>query len=145
MSGNTRVSERLKSRREDLHLSQILLAELAGINPTQLYRYESGKASLRMDAAERIAAALGVSTAWLVHGTLPIARGTHIAPPVLAGGGLILNSLELPPVLASAVKRLSMQNGSTVEIALLDLARQGLEAIQKKALDCAESAGKSEK
>lgn len=145
MSGNPHVSERLKSRREDLHLSQVLLAELAGINPTQLYRYESGKASLRMDAAERIAAALGVSTTWLVHGTLPIARGTHIAPPVLAGGGLILSSLELPPVLASAVKRLSLQNGSSVEIALLDLARQGLEAIQKKALDCAESAGKSEK
>ena len=143
MSGNPHVSERLKNCREDLHLSQVLLAELAGINPTQLYRYESGKASLRMDAAEKIATALGVSTAWLVHGTLPIARATHVAPPVPAG--LILNSLELPPALAGAVKRLAMQNGSSVEIALLDLARQGLEAIQKKALDCAESAGKSEK
>ncbi|AQR69206.1 hypothetical protein BZG29_13290 [Janthinobacterium sp. LM6] len=145
MSGNTHVSERLKSGRENLRISQVLLAEVAGINPTQLYRYESGKAKLPMDAAEKIAAALGVSTAWLVHGTLPIARGTQIDPPVPAGGALILNFLELPPVLASAVKRLSMQNGSTVEIELLDLARQGLEAIPQKAFDCAESASKSEK
>ena len=145
MSGNTHVSERLKSCRENLRISQVLLAELAGINPTQLYRYESGKAKLPMDAAEKIAAAIDVSTAWLVHGTLPIARGTAIDPPVPTGSGLILNFLELPPVLASAVKRLSMQNGSTVEIELLDLARQGLEAMHKKAVDCAESASKSEK
>ena len=145
MSGNTHVSERLKSCRENLHISQVLLAERAGINPTQLYRYESGKAKLLMDAAEKIAAALGVSTAWLVHGILPSARGTQTDLPVPAGGALILNFLELPPVLASAVKRLSIQNGSTVEIELLDLAHQGLEAMHKKALDCAASASKSEK
>ena len=145
MSGNTHVSERLKSCRENLHISQVLLAERAGINPTQLYRYESGKAKLLMDAAEKIAASLGVSTAWLVHGTLPIARGTQVDPPVPARGALILNFLELPPVLASAVKRLSIQNGSTVEIELLNLAHQGLEAMRKKALACAESASKSEK
>ncbi|WP_128143010.1 helix-turn-helix domain-containing protein [Janthinobacterium lividum] len=84
MSGNTHISKRLKSCREDLHMSQVLLAELAGINPTQLYCYESGKAKLLMEAAEKIAAALGVSTAWLMHGTSPIARGTQIDPPVPA-------------------------------------------------------------
>ena len=145
MSGNTQVSERIKSCRENLHMSQVLLAELAGINPTQLYRYESGKAKLLMEAAEKIAAVLGVSTAWLVHGTLPIARGAQIDPPVPAGGALILNVLELPPVLASAVKHLSMQNGSTVEIELLDLAHRGLESLHKKTLACVESASKSEK
>ncbi|PHV29505.1 hypothetical protein CSQ93_05410 [Janthinobacterium sp. BJB426] len=97
MSGNTHVSERLKSCRENLHISQVLLAELAGINPTQLYRYESGKTKLLMDAAEKIAAALGVSTARLVHGTLPSARGTQTDLPVPAGGALNLNFLELPP------------------------------------------------
>ena len=142
MSGNTQVSERLKSCRENLHISQVLLAELAGINPTQLYRYESGKAKLLMEAAEKIAAALGVSTAWLVHGTLPVARGMQIDPPVPAGGGLILKFLELPPALAFAVKRLAMQNGSTVEMELLDLVHQGLEAMHQKALACAASAGK---
>lgn len=145
MSGDTHVSERLKSCRENLRISQVLLAELAGINPTQLYRYESGKAKLRVEAAEKIAAALGVSTAWLVHGTLPVARGTQIDPPVPAGGGLILKFLELPPALAFAVKRLAMQNGSTVEIELLDLVHQGLEAMHKKAMACAESASKSDK
>jgi transcriptional regulator with XRE-family HTH domain len=145
MSGDTHVSERIKSCRENLRISQVLLAELAGINPTQLYRYESGKAKLRMEAAEKIAAALGVSTAWLVHGTLPVARGTQIDPPVPAGGGLILKFLELPPALAFVVKRLAMENGSTVEIELLDLVHQGLEAMHKKAMACAESASKSEK
>ncbi|MGK5054976.1 helix-turn-helix domain-containing protein [Janthinobacterium sp. RB2P8] len=145
MSGDTHVSERIKSCRENLRISQVLLAELAGINPTQLYRYESGKAKPRPEAAEKIAAALGVSTAWLVHGALPVARGTQIDPPVPAGRGLILKFLELPPALAFAVKRLAMQNGSTIEIELLDLVHQGLEAMHKNALVNAESAGKSEK
>lgn len=143
MSGDTHVSERIKNCRENLCISQVLLAELAGINPTQLYRYESGKAKPRPEAADRIAAALGVSTAWLVHGTLPVARGAQIDPPVPAGGGLIVKFLELPPALAFAVKRLAMQNGSTVEMELLDLVHQGLEAMHKKKLACAESAARS--
>ena len=145
MSGNTPVSERIKSCRENLRLSQVQLAELAGINPTQLYRYESGKATLRLDAAEKLASVLDVSTAWLVHGTLPIARATPIEPPVPAEDGLRLNALELPPALASAVKLLAMQNASTVEIELLKLAQQGLEAMHKKASARAECAGKNEK
>ena len=145
MSGDSSISERLKSCRENLCISQVQLAELAGINPTQLYRYESGKAALRMEAAEKIAAVLGVSTAWLVHGTLPIATATPIDPPVPAGGGLILHALELPPALASAVRRLSLQNGSTVERELLNLARLGLEAMHQQASACTASPGKNEK
>lgn len=145
MSGDTPVSARIKSCRENLGHSQVQLAELAGINPTQLYRYESGKANLRSDVAEKIASALDVSTDWLVHGTLPISRGTAIDPPVPTGSGLILNFLELPPALASAVKLLSMQNGSTVEIELLKLVQLGLDAMHKKASACAECASKSEK
>lgn len=144
MSGNTPVSERIKSCRENLGHSQVQLAELAGINPTQLYRYEAGKANVRSDVAEKIASALDVSTAWLVHGTLPIARGTAIDLPLPTGGGLILNFLELPPALASAVKLLSMQNGSTVETELLKLVQLGLEATTK-ASACAECVSKSEK
>lgn len=145
MSGDTPVSERIKSCRENLGHSQVQLAELAGINPTQLYRYESGKANLRLDVAEKIASALDVSTDWLVHGTLPIARGTAIDPPVPTGDGLILNFLELPPALASAVKLLSMQNGSTVEMELLKLVQLGLEAMHKKSPARAECVSKSEK
>lgn len=145
MSGDTPVSERIKSRRENLGRSQVQLAELAGINPTQLYRYESGKATLRLDVAEKIASALDVSTDWLVHGTLPIARETAIEPPVPTGEGLILNFLELPPALASAVKLLAMHNASTVEIELLKLVQQGLEAMHKKSPACAGRASKSEK
>ena len=142
MSGDTHVSERIKNCRENLRISQVFLAELAGINPTQLYRYESGKAKLRPEAAEKIAAALGVSTAWLVHGTLPVARGTQIDPPVPAGGGLILKFLELPPALAFVVKRLAMQNGSTVEMEVLDLVHLGLDAMRQKDLACVASAVK---
>lgn len=131
MSGNTPVSERIKSCRENLGHSQVQLAELVGINPTQLYRYESGKANLRLDAAEKIALALDVSTDWLLHGTLPIARGTPIDPPVPTGDGLILNFLKLPPTLATALKLLSLQNASTVEAELLKLAQQGLDAMHK--------------
>ena len=133
MSGNTSVSERIKSCRENLGHSQVLLAELAGINPTQLYRYESGKANLRLDVAEKIASALDVSTAWLMHGTLPIARETQVDAPAPIAGGLILNFLELPPALATAVQLLSMQNASTVEAELLKLVQLGLDAMHKTA------------
>lgn len=139
MSGNTHVSERLKSCREDLQLSQVMLAELAGINPTQLYRYESGKAKLPMEAANKIAAALGVGTAWLVHGTLPMAREKQIVLPVPASEGLIVHSLELSPTLADAVKRLATKNGSSVEITLLDLVQQGLDAMHTQTRACTES------
>ncbi|KAB8044563.1 helix-turn-helix domain-containing protein [Janthinobacterium aquaticum] len=139
MSGNTHVSERLKSCREDLRLSQVMLAELAGINPTQLYRYESGKAKLPMEAANKIAAALGVGTAWLVHGTLPMARERQIVLPVPVLGGLIVNGLELSPTLADAVKRLATKNGSSVDIALLDLVQLGLDAMHTPTRACAES------
>lgn len=139
MSGNTHVSERLKSCREDLRLSQVMLAELAGINPTQLYRYESGKAKLPMEAANKIAAALGVGTGWLIHGTLPMARERQIALPVPASEGLIVHHLELSPTLADAVKRLATKNGSSIEIALLDLVQQGLDAMHTPTRACAES------
>ena len=142
MSGDTHVSERIKSCRENLRISQVLLADLAGINPTQLYRYEAGKAKLRMEAAEKIAAALGVSTAWLVHGTLPIARGTQIDPPVPAGGRLVLKFLELPPALAFVVKRLAMQSGNTVEMEVLELLHQGLDALHRKGSAGSESAAR---
>ena len=145
MSGDTPVSERIKSRRENLGYSQVQLAELAGINSTQLYRYESGKANLRLDAAEKIASVLDVSTDWLLHGTLPIARGTAIDAPVPTGGGLILNFLELPSALASAVKLLSLENASTVEAELLKLVQRGLDAMHKKAPACAGCAAKSDK
>lgn len=144
MSGDTPVSERIKSRRENLGYSQVQLAELAGINPTQLYRYESGKATLRLDAAEKIASVLDVSTDWLLHGTLPIARGTQIDPPAPTAGGMILNFLELPPALASAVKLLSLQNASTVEAELLKLVQQGLDAMHKTAQVRAGCVNKSE-
>lgn len=145
MSGDTPVSERIKSCRENLGHSQVQLAELAGINSTQLYRYESGKANLRSDAADKIAAALDVSTDWLLHGTLPIARGAPIDAPVPTGDGLTLNFLELPPALASAVKLLSLQNASTVEAELLKLVQQGLDAMHKKAPARTGCAGKSDK
>lgn len=143
MSGDTHISERLKSCREDLRLSQVMLAELAGINPTQLYRYESGKARLPMEAADKIATALGVGTAWLVHGTLPMARARQVVPPMPAPEGLIVHSLELPATLAEAVKRLATRNGSSIEIALLDLVQQGLDTMHQKTQAGAES--KSEK
>ena len=118
----------------------MLLAELAGIAPAQLYRYESGKTKPRPEAADKIAAALGVSTDWLARGELPIARDTKIDPPVPADGGMVLERIELPSELAIFIEQLAIQNGRTVEMELLDLVHQSLKATKLERLAAKPSA-----
>lgn len=57
-----KLNERLKSLREEKGLTQVQLSELAGITTRQIQKYEGGKARPRLDAAEKLAKALNVST-----------------------------------------------------------------------------------
>lgn len=58
--------DRMREARETLKLTQEELAELTGLEPLQIWRYESGKFKPKSDVLSKIAAALNVSTDWLV-------------------------------------------------------------------------------
>jgi transcriptional regulator with XRE-family HTH domain len=58
--------QRLAVLRRDRDLTQAVLAERAGIHPSQLHRYEAGTAQPTLDVLRRLAVALSVSTDSLV-------------------------------------------------------------------------------
>lgn len=68
-------SERLRSRREELGLRGVDLAEAAHIRPHTLWRYEAGKSRPGTDSLERLASALDVSMDWLIRGDPPATNG----------------------------------------------------------------------
>jgi transcriptional regulator with XRE-family HTH domain len=58
--------QRLAALRRERDLTQAVLAERAGIHPSQLHRYEAGTAQPTLDVLRRLAVALSVSTDSLV-------------------------------------------------------------------------------
>ncbi|MBB1651690.1 helix-turn-helix transcriptional regulator [Delftia sp. UME58] len=61
--------DRLIAAREGLGLSQSELARRVDMKPTQLARYEGGRATPRRKVIERLAVALQVNTQWLADGS----------------------------------------------------------------------------
>lgn len=57
-----KFDERLKSLREKKGLTQVQLSELTGITTRQIQKYEGGQSRPRLDAADKLAKALNVST-----------------------------------------------------------------------------------
>ena len=57
-----KFNERVIKYREEKGLTQAQLSELAGITTRQIQNYEGGKARPRLDAAEKIAKALNITT-----------------------------------------------------------------------------------
>lgn len=65
MPTKNQFKDRLIAAREGAGLSQTALAKLAGMAPTQLARYEIGRAVPRRAATARLAKALCVNSQWL--------------------------------------------------------------------------------
>lgn len=86
---NIQFKDRLIAAREHAGLSQSQLARQLDMAPTQLARYESGRAVPRRKVMERLALALAVNSRWLAEGNEP-----PDAPEVLtdkqADGGVTL-------------------------------------------------------
>ena len=57
-----KFNERLKKFREDKSLTQVQLSDLTGISARMIQKYEAGTARPRLDAAEKIAKALNITT-----------------------------------------------------------------------------------
>lgn len=65
---NSEVAERLRKRREEIHLTQKELSVLSGVSTSQLSQIESMHYTLSKSNAEKIANALETSTEWLLEG-----------------------------------------------------------------------------
>lgn len=61
-------NERLRASRKKIGMTQMDLAERAGIAVNSVRLYESGKVVPKLDTIERIAAALDIDVNWLLHG-----------------------------------------------------------------------------
>ncbi|MFT7667535.1 MAG: HTH-type transcriptional regulator/antitoxin HipB [Planctomycetota bacterium] len=59
-STNTQFGEALRQARQNLHLSQIQVCDLAGVGPAFLYELEHGKATVRMDKVLAVLNVLGL-------------------------------------------------------------------------------------
>ena len=73
-----KFNERLKKYREDKGLTQVQLSEFTGITTLQIQKYEGGKARPRLDAAEKIAKALNITTDELLgHADMLVAQAAE--------------------------------------------------------------------
>ncbi len=63
------LEQRLTALRKEKKMSQQELADMAGIHPNVLGRYERGEASPSIEMASKLANALGVSLDYLVGNT----------------------------------------------------------------------------
>lgn len=101
--------DRLIAAREAQGWSQTELANLCGMAPTQLARYENGKAVPRRAARERLALALKVNSTWLRDGS-EAADATEVLVTPTSDGGAEL-TFRPDPETAQKWKELSEQAG----------------------------------
>jgi transcriptional regulator with XRE-family HTH domain len=69
-SSTNGFAERLKTLRQQHHLSQTELGELVDLHYTHIGRYERGTSRPAADTLNRLATALGVSGDYLMQGTI---------------------------------------------------------------------------
>jgi transcriptional regulator with XRE-family HTH domain len=74
---------RLRAAREQRSLKQSELADMVGMRPHSLWRYEAGRAAPGTPRLLKLARALGVRLEWLVSGEGPMA--TSSPPPPVSG------------------------------------------------------------
>lgn len=103
--------DRLIAAREALGLSQTQLAGMCQMAPTQLARYENGKAVPRRSVRERLAMALKVNSTWLFNGS-EAPDDTEVLVNRIPGEGAEL-TFRPDPETAKRWKEISDQAGLT--------------------------------
>ncbi|WEE06829.1 helix-turn-helix transcriptional regulator [Serratia marcescens] len=109
MTENDTIAKRMIERRAELGLSQEKLAEIAGIAPAQISRYESGKNRPRAPALIKLARALGVTFSWLSFG-----NGAKETVEKKEDGSVVLN-LSFSKETMAMVKANAKLRGMTLE------------------------------
>lgn len=85
-----KIGERIKACREAKGMKRPELAQLIDVDPNTLYRYESGSIGIKDVVKEKIAAALGVSVAYLL--------GSEKAESRVREGAFFLSETDPEPI-----------------------------------------------
>lgn len=113
---DTAIAQRLIKARSGHGWSQADLAEVSGIAPPQISRYEQGKNLPRPAVVAKLAKALAVSFEWLAYGEGEPENESEV--PVYPNSQKLLGSLELDDELYKALQFLAKKSGLTIEMAM---------------------------
>ena len=80
---------RIRAARIAKGIEQRALAETAGVMPHTIWRIEAGQIRPRVEQLDRIADALGVTSAWLLHGDEADVGALEPEPGPPSGGNVI--------------------------------------------------------
>ena len=125
MNFDEKIGERLKNCRVQLGMRQSDLAELVGVAPVQIYRYESGRVQPRLDTIGKLALALNVNPQWLAGGIESIERATS-NDTIPESSRFPKLELDLPNDLSEQIKLQAAKNNRTVEMEIIAAILKGL-------------------
>ncbi|WP_043113617.1 helix-turn-helix domain-containing protein [Pseudacidovorax intermedius] len=125
---NSGLSHRLVKARAGHGWSQAELAEVSGVAAAQISRYEAGRSIPRSEIVAKLAKALAVRFEWLAYGDGMPEAGQDV--PKYPASQPLLASVELDDQLFERIADVARANGWTVEMALKQLALEGLKARQ---------------
>ncbi|UBB17768.1 helix-turn-helix domain-containing protein [Comamonas odontotermitis] len=126
---NEDFQHRLVKARSGHGWSQAELAEVSGIAPAQISRYEQGKSKPRTEVIAKLAKALAVGFDWLAYGKGEIEAGFDV--PEYPSGRKFFSSIDLDEALYSRLKLIAESRGITVEMALHTLLSEALDDMGK--------------
>ena len=119
---NEDFQHRLVKARSGHGWSQAELAEVSGIAPAQISRYEQGKSKPRTEVIAKLAKSLAVGFDWLAYGNGEIDEG--LAVPLYPNSKTETISVDLDEDLKAAVLQVCRERGITVEMYLNTLVRE---------------------
>ena len=151
MSNPQGFSERLRSRRAELGLTQRELSKKSGIAVPQLSRYELGQSMPRADIAAKIANALDVTYDWLVGGTGTI-EGAYprndlpsilpYPPHIMMGELNVPISFHIPQKLLKLLQESSLSNKNELHTEIIRRLEQSYKEKQISTDEVLEAIGK---
>ena len=99
----------IREARKKQHISQLELAQVIGVAPSQMSRYESGQRRIRLDEARKIANKLRISVSDILGEDSPIgertvSQGTLVTLPLPEGRVILEFPADLSPESREALK-----------------------------------------
>lgn len=113
---------RLTRARSGHGWSQAELAEVSGVAPAQISRYELGKSKPRTEVIAKLAKSLAVGFDWLAYGTGEMDIGAAVPEFPASKTGTI--SLEVDADLKAAMDEICRDRGLTRDMLLNTLVRE---------------------
>lgn len=129
MSGSQTIGANLKNLRERASMSQVELAEIAGVSPTTISSWEIGYRMPRMGPIQKIADYFKINKSDIIEGPkptrqtgirIPVFDGARLGPPKESSGEII-DWMELAPDYARRGELVAVQvHGDSMSPRIVD-------------------------